>query len=243
MVLGLYTEVFEYRVRPESLHMVLHFLAAFPQALWKQDLPSFRPVRDESGSVCHSLDESDHFHTQSEVHVPGPLAAARASSPMKKSKSSVPRFIDRCPPGPAPPVRYDGLFATAGRPDPEPPLAAAALFVAMAVGNTKDGESLPAKPRESQRRLSSKILEVHLAWKTRYRCGLTVSYTAHPHCLAASMEGNLLVHDNGRSLGSHIGVLAARHTPGFSRALCDSYGAQMLQFVGFVWVANRENRA
>jgi hypothetical protein len=78
--------------------------------------------------------------------VPGPFAAASASSPMKKSKSSVPRFIERCPPGPAPPVRYDGLFATAGRPDPDPPLPAAGPFVAIAVGKTKDGESLPAKP-------------------------------------------------------------------------------------------------
>jgi hypothetical protein len=78
--------------------------------------------------------------------VPGPFAAASASSPMKKSKSSVPRFIERCPPGPAPPVRYDGLFATAGRPDPDPPLPAAGPFVAIAVGKTNDGESLPAKP-------------------------------------------------------------------------------------------------
>lgn len=40
------------------------------------------------------------------------------------------------------------MFATAGRPDPEPPVAlpAAEPFVAMAVGNTKEGESLPAKP-------------------------------------------------------------------------------------------------
>jgi hypothetical protein len=82
-------------------------------------------------------------------HIPGPFAAASASSPMKKSRSSVPRFIDRCPPGPAPPVRYDGLLATAGRPDPEPPLPAAAPFVAIAVGNTKEGESLPAKPRRA----------------------------------------------------------------------------------------------
>lgn len=80
---------------------------------------------------------------------PGPFAAARASSPMKKSKSSVPRFIDKCPPGPAPPVRYDGLLATAGRPDPDPPVAPGAPpapFVAIAVGKTKEGESLPAKP-------------------------------------------------------------------------------------------------
>lgn len=54
--------------------------------------------------------------------------------------------MERCPPGPAPPVKKEGLLATAGRPDPElaPPLAA--LLVAIAVGKTKDGESLPAKP-------------------------------------------------------------------------------------------------
>lgn len=66
---------------------------------------------------------------------------------MKKSRSSVPRFADRCPPGPAPPVRNEGLFATAGRPDPEPPAPPAADLVAMAVGKTNEGESLPAKPR------------------------------------------------------------------------------------------------
>lgn len=43
-------------------------------------------------------------------------------------------------------MRYEGLLATAGRPDPEPAPAAAAPFVAMAVGKTKEGESLPAKP-------------------------------------------------------------------------------------------------
>ena len=80
------------------------------------------------------------------THVPGPFAAARASSPMKKSRSSVPRFMDRCPPAPAPPVRYDGLFATEGLPDPEPPLPPPAPLVAIAVGKTKEGESLPAKP-------------------------------------------------------------------------------------------------
>jgi hypothetical protein len=65
---------------------------------------------------------------------------------MKKSKSSVPRFPDRCPPGPAPPVRKEGLFATAGRPEPEPPLPPVGPLVAIAVGKTKEGESLPAKP-------------------------------------------------------------------------------------------------
>jgi hypothetical protein len=65
---------------------------------------------------------------------------------MKKSRSSVPRFPDRWPPGPAPPVKKEGLLATAGRPEPEPPAPPAAPFVAIAVGKTKEGESLPAKP-------------------------------------------------------------------------------------------------
>lgn len=65
---------------------------------------------------------------------------------MKKSKSSVPRFIERWPPAPAPPVKNEGLLATAGLPDPDPPLLAAGPLVAIAVGNTKEGESLPANP-------------------------------------------------------------------------------------------------
>jgi hypothetical protein len=52
----------------------------------------------------------------------------------------------RCPPAPAPPVRKDGLFATAGRPAPDPPPPAAGPFVAIAVGKTNEGESFPAKP-------------------------------------------------------------------------------------------------
>ena len=80
------------------------------------------------------------------INVPGPDEAPIASSPMKKSRSSVPRFAPRWPPDPAPPVRKDGLFATAGRPDPEPPAPPAGPFVAIAVGKTKDGESFPAKP-------------------------------------------------------------------------------------------------
>lgn len=85
--------------------------------------------------------------------IPGPLEAASASSPMKKSRSSVPRLPERCPLGPAPPVRNEGLLATAGRPDPEPPAPEAGPLVAMAVGKTKEGESLPAKPMV--RRVSS----------------------------------------------------------------------------------------
>lgn len=58
----------------------------------------------------------------------------------------MPRFELRWPDGPAPPVKKEGLFATAGRPEPEPPPPPAGPFVAIAVGKTKDGESLPAKP-------------------------------------------------------------------------------------------------
>ena len=77
---------------------------------------------------------------------PGPALATNASSPMKKSRSSVPRLADNCDPGPAPPVRKEGLLATAGLPDPDPPPPAAEPFVAIAVGKTKEGESLPANP-------------------------------------------------------------------------------------------------
>lgn len=84
--------------------------------------------------------------------VPGPLPAVKASSPMKKSRSSVPRLPERCPPGPAPPVKKEGLLATAGLPEPELPAPPAGPLVAMAVGNTKEGESFPAKPRRGCQR-------------------------------------------------------------------------------------------
>ena len=58
----------------------------------------------------------------------------------------MPLLPDKCPVGPAPPVRKVGLFATAGLPLPEPPAPPAGPLVAIAVGKTKDGESLPANP-------------------------------------------------------------------------------------------------
>ena len=61
----------------------------------------------------------------------------------------MPRFADRFPPD-APPVRKVGLFATAGLPEPEPPAPGCPPFVAIAVGKTKDGESLPANPGHCQ---------------------------------------------------------------------------------------------
>lgn len=65
---------------------------------------------------------------------------------MKKSKSSVPRFADRWEPAPPPLARKDGLFATGGLPAAEEPALPAPALVAIAVGKTKEGESLPAKP-------------------------------------------------------------------------------------------------
>jgi len=72
---------------------------------------------------------------------------------MKKSRSSVPRFADTFPPGPVPPVRKEGLFATAGRPEPEDPPPLAVPRVAIAVGKTKEGESLPANPMRRECKL------------------------------------------------------------------------------------------
>src|SRR6266699_6647607 len=96
---------------------------------------------------------------------------------MKKSRSSVPLFDCRCPVGPAPPVRKDGLLATAGRPDPEPPLPAAGPFVAMAVGKTKEGESFPAKPSHNQHvrkvraaRIGATAAAPYLASRSPCRC-------------------------------------------------------------------------
>jgi hypothetical protein len=105
------------------------------------------------------------------AHVPGPFAAASASSPIKKSRSSVPLFIDRCP-DPAPPVRYEGLLATAGRPDPELAAPPPAAFVAIAVGKTKDGESLPANPVycSFSKLLIATIQSANLVSRTRCRC-------------------------------------------------------------------------
>lgn len=65
---------------------------------------------------------------------------------MKKSRSSVPRFADKWELPPPLPPRKDGLFATAGREPAELPALPAPALVAIAVGKTKDGESLPANP-------------------------------------------------------------------------------------------------
>jgi hypothetical protein len=160
MILWLNSQILEYRIGPEAFHMILSLPVSSPSVVvlektypvfdlamsdWIVNAVAFLGLEIDSDSSCY--------------YVPGPFDAASASSPMKKSKSSVPRFIDRCPPGPAPPVKYEGLLATAGRPDPELATPPAALFVAMAVGNTNEGESLPAKP-------------IHSCWSARF-CGLS----------------------------------------------------------------------
>jgi len=91
---------------------------------------------------------------------------------MKKSRSSVPLFADKEPPDPAPPVRYEGLFAIAGLPDPDPPLPPTPPFVAIAVGKTNEGESLPAKPVHRQMGsliVANMVALLYLALRTLYR--------------------------------------------------------------------------
>ncbi len=71
-----------------------------------------------------------------------------------------------------PPVKNEGLFTIAGLPDPEPPVPPAAAFVAIAVGKTKEGESLPANPSRNQR-WHGKIIRLlppaYLALRNLYR--------------------------------------------------------------------------
>lgn len=74
-------------------------------------------------------------------------------------------------------MRKDGLLATAGRPEPEPPVPAEGLLVAMAVGNTNEGESLPAKPADDEELGQSVAMSwiswgvgvANLAWRTPCR--------------------------------------------------------------------------
>lgn len=79
-----------------------------------------------------SNNNNDNNKKKFKKYIRGPLAAARASSPMKKSRSSVPLFCARLPPE----------DATRALERPLGPL----WRVAMTVGKMKDGESLPAKP-------------------------------------------------------------------------------------------------
>ena len=150
MVFRFNAEVLEDRIRPESFHKILS-LSAYHQSLDCNKLvPNFQPghaVRDNVSRSLLGISFLASLTMLASQSVPGPAAALSASSPMKKSRSSVPLFACREPPEPAPPVRKDGLLATAGRPEPEPPPAPPTPpFVAIAVGKTKEGESLPANP-------------------------------------------------------------------------------------------------
>lgn len=155
--------------------------------------------------TCLSLNSPFRRFPISLLSVPGPLAAVEASSPMKKSKSSVPLFADSAPPCPVPPVRKEGLFATAGLPDPEPPEPPAAPFVAIAVGKTKDGESLPAKPDHSQcGAKAGSSLRTFDEPSLENPVPLVQGQLMFTSCIAGEC---LLVHDNGRSLGRHYGQI------------------------------------
>jgi hypothetical protein len=127
---------------------------------------------------------------------------------MKKSRSSVPLFAATFEPC-APPVRNEGLLATAGRPEPLPPPPAPDLE-AMAVGKTKDGASLPAKPGVGRLDL------------VRFRSDRGTNLALRSQCRYLSVSAcvvflgvDVLVHDNGWGLGRHGGwwvvcVAAAR---------------------------------
>jgi len=76
---------------------------------------------------------------------------------MKKSRSSVPRLPDKLELGPAPPVRYEGLLGADGLPEPDPAAPPAPPFIEIAVGNTHEGASFPAKPDSGHVRRVSRV--------------------------------------------------------------------------------------
>ncbi len=129
---------------------------------------------------------------------PGPPEAARASSPMKKSRSSVPRLPAKFELGPAPPVRYEGLLAGAGLPEPAPAAPPPGPFIAIAVGNTHEGASFPANPN---RREVRKVKPTKRGGRTKFR---EASTTGTKLAQGSSIHNvGLLVHDNGRRLRRH----------------------------------------
>lgn len=123
---------------------------------------------------------------------------------MKKSRSSVPRFPERWPLGPAPPVKKEGLFATAGRPEPELPPPPVGPRVAMAVGKTKEGESLPAKPGASCYYEWCHVLAEYLIPSFEYPVPLQASVSTQSQCKGPQAARSLLVHDNGGGLRRHL---------------------------------------
>jgi hypothetical protein len=95
-------------------------------------------------------------------------------------------------------------LATAGRPEPELPPPPVGPLVAMAVGKTKEGESLPAKPGRSL--LLQTRLDASIVGHTKLRVSRTAAGKGQYAIAAGGRQaaGSLLVHDNGGSLGRHL---------------------------------------
>lgn len=106
------------------------------------------------------------------------------------------------------------MFATAGR-EPELPALPAPALVAIAVGKTKDGESLPANPKGvllaacwttfSQFHYAAACTPTKLGVTGTARGGGLVSTCRSIHGGASDS----LVHDNGRGLVGHGGDMKA----------------------------------
>jgi hypothetical protein len=119
------------------------------------------------------------------------------------------------------------LLATAGLPDPELPPPAPAPFVAIAVGKTKEGESLPANPGACQQTrggLSGADMKSHLVLRTlcRYYDHM-ISAKKFGNDVSNSKGGHLLVHDNGGGLGRHGCEDSSRRTIRYAHCRKDNY--------------------
>ena len=102
------------------------------------------------------------------------------------------------------------MFATAGRPEPElpPPAPPVGPRVAMAVGKTKDGESLPAKPGTHCYYRRSGMADGTGIPSFEYPVPLQACVSTQSQCegLVHRQLGSLLVHDNGGRVVGHFGL-------------------------------------
>lgn len=97
-----------------------------------------------------------------------------ASSPIKKSRSSIPRLEAKCDDDP----NEEGLEGTEGARDADEP--AGAERVAIQVGKTNEGSELPAKLAQETRRATGSALccldkraqstALTLVWSNRFHC-------------------------------------------------------------------------
>ena len=105
------------------------------------------------------------------------------------------------------------MFPTEGLPDPDPPAPPlAGPFVAIAVGNTKDGESFPAKPIHSlsawqNGRASEELPRLAMAHTKLGEARAAAMLTLARCGEGLGQAGDALVHDNGRSLVGHGGEI------------------------------------